>query len=57
MEMKNEQSKLFALPLLAAAVVMTGCASRKPAAEVQTGNLDTSGTTTVSTEGLVKMQL
>jgi len=26
--------KLFALPLLAAAVVMTGCASRKPAAEV-----------------------
>lgn len=44
--------KLFALPLLAAAVVMTGCASRKPAAEVQTGNLDTSGTTTVNTEGL-----
>ena len=44
--------KLFALPLLAAAVVMTGCASRKPAAEVQTGGLDTTGTTTVNTQGL-----
>src|SRR5690606_39482844 len=52
MEMKMNKVKLFALPLLAAAVVMTGCASRKPAAEVQTGNLDTSGSTTVNTQGL-----
>jgi peptidoglycan-associated lipoprotein len=52
MEMKMNKVKLFALPLLAAAVVMTGCASRKPAAEVQTGGLDTTGTTTVNTQGL-----
>src|SRR5690606_14462288 len=52
MEMKMNKVKLFALPLLAAAVVMTGCASRKPAAEVQTGGLDTTSSTTVDTQGL-----
>lgn len=43
--------KLFVLPVLATAVIMTGCASRKPAAPVTTGTNPT-GTTTVSTEGL-----
>ncbi|WP_288382429.1 peptidoglycan-associated lipoprotein Pal [uncultured Acinetobacter sp.] len=43
--------KLFVLPVLATAVIMTGCASRKPAAPVTIGTNPT-GTTTVSTEGL-----
>ena len=43
--------KLFVLPVLATAVIMTGCASRKPAAPVTTGT-NPAGTTTVSTEGL-----
>ena len=43
--------KLFALPLLAVAVALTGCASRKPAAQVQTGDLAGS-TTSVNTQGL-----
>lgn len=44
--------QLLALPLLAAALVMTGCASRKPAAQVQTGDLTGSNSTTVNTQGL-----
>ncbi len=44
--------QLFALPLLAIAVAMTGCASRKPAAQVQTGDLAGSTSTTVNTQGL-----
>lgn len=45
--------QLFALPLLAAALVMTGCASRKPATQTQTGELGGTGSaTTVDTQGL-----
>ncbi len=43
--------KYLALPLLAVSLIMTGCASRKPAAEITTGNTPTSSTT-VSTDGL-----
>ncbi|WP_445115429.1 peptidoglycan-associated lipoprotein Pal [Acinetobacter sp. WZC-1] len=41
--------KYLALPLLAASLVMTGCASRKPAAEVTAG---TNPNGAVSTDGL-----
>ncbi len=45
--------KLCTLPLLATALVMTGCASRKPATEIATGNnLGTGTATTVNTAGL-----
>lgn len=45
--------KLFALPLLTAALVMTGCANRKPATQVQTGDLSGANAgTTVDTQGL-----
>ena len=46
--------KLCTLPLLATALVMTGCASRKPATEIATGNnnLGTGTATTVNTTGL-----
>lgn len=49
--------KLCTLPLLATALVMTGCASRKPATEVTTGNTlgtasNTNAGTTVNTTGL-----
>ena len=43
--------KLFALPVLATALVMTGCASRKPAADIQAGQ-NPSSSTTVNTTGL-----
>ena len=43
--------KLIALPVLATALVMTGCASRKPAADVQAGQ-NPNGSTTVNTSGL-----
>lgn len=43
--------KYLALPLLAASLVMTGCASRKPAAEMTTGTMPNSSTT-VDTSGL-----
>lgn len=43
--------KLFVLPVLATALVMTGCASRKPAAPVSAANTPSTATT-VSTEGL-----
>ena len=43
--------KLFALPVLATALVMTGCASRKPAADIQVGQ-NPSSSTTVNTTGL-----
>lgn len=43
--------KLLVLPLLATAVVMTGCASRKPATDIQAGQ-NPNGAGTVSTEGL-----
>ncbi|MEN8411243.1 peptidoglycan-associated lipoprotein Pal [Acinetobacter bereziniae] len=39
------------LPLLAASLVMTGCASRKPAATVESGT-NPNSTTTVNTTGL-----
>jgi len=52
MEMKMKKVQLFALPLLAAALVMTGCASRKPATQTQTGELGTGSATTVDTQGL-----
>jgi peptidoglycan-associated lipoprotein len=51
MEMKMKLVKLLVLPVLATTLVMTGCASRKPAAEIQAGqNPNSAGT--VSTEGL-----
>ena len=51
MEMKIKLVKLLVLPVLATTLVMTGCASRKPAAEIQAGqNPNSAGT--VSTEGL-----
>ena len=43
--------KYLTLPLLAATLVFTGCASRKPATDVTTGTTPTSSTT-VSTDGL-----
>ncbi|HRA91983.1 MAG TPA: peptidoglycan-associated lipoprotein Pal [Acinetobacter sp.] len=43
--------KHLTLPLLAATLVFTGCASRKPATDVTTGTTPTSSTT-VSTDGL-----
>ena len=43
--------KLFVLPVLASALVMTGCANRKPATDVQAGQTPTSSTT-VNTQGL-----
>ena len=43
--------KYLTLPLLAATLVFTGCASRKPAAEITAGNTPNSATT-VSTDGL-----
>lgn len=46
--------KLLVLPVLATALIMTGCANRKPAAEVQVGqNPNQSGSLpSVNTEGL-----
>ena len=43
--------KYLTLPLISATLVFTGCASRKPAAEITAGNTP-NGSTTVSTEGL-----
>ncbi|ENX13382.1 peptidoglycan-associated lipoprotein [Acinetobacter colistiniresistens] len=43
--------KYLTLPLIAATLVFTGCASRKPAAEITTGT-NPNGSSTVSTEGL-----
>lgn len=43
--------KLFVLPVLATALVMTGCASRKPTAPVSAAATPSTATT-VSTEGL-----
>jgi peptidoglycan-associated lipoprotein len=51
MEIKMKAVQLFALPILATALVMTGCASRKPATDIQSGQ-NPSEATTVSTEGL-----
>ena len=46
--------KLLVLPVLATALIMTGCANRKPAADVQVGqNPNQSGSLpSVNTEGL-----
>ncbi|MEX5286708.1 peptidoglycan-associated lipoprotein Pal [Acinetobacter towneri] len=43
--------KLLVLPVLASALVMTGCANRKPTADSQAGQTP-SGATTVNTQGL-----
>lgn len=43
--------KYLTLPLIAATLVFTGCASRKPAAEITTGNTP-NDSTTVNTTGL-----
>ena len=51
MEIKMNSIKYLALPLLAVSLVMTGCASRKPAATVETGT-NPNGATTVNTNGL-----
>jgi peptidoglycan-associated lipoprotein len=54
--MKMKALKLFILPLLATSVIMTGCASRKPAATVDStqGLSNSTGDSglTVSTQGL-----
>lgn len=45
--------KIFALPLLAMSLVMTGCASRKPAPDIVAGGSNPNGgSTTVVTDGL-----
>lgn len=49
--MNMNKLKYLALPLLAASLVMTGCASRKPAATIETGNTPNSSST-VNTDGL-----
>lgn len=51
MEMRMNAVKLLVLPVLASALVMTGCANRKPATDLQTGQ-NPSGATTVNTQGL-----
>ena len=51
MEINMNTIKYLALPLLAVSLVMTGCASRKPAAEITTGT-NPNGSSTVSTDGL-----
>lgn len=51
MEIYMQAIKLFVLPLLATAVVMTGCASRKPVNVAEAGQ-NPSTATTVNTEGL-----
>ena len=51
MEMSMNKLKYLALPLLATSLVMTGCANRKPAANIEAGNTP-NGSTTVSTDGL-----
>ena len=43
--------KYLSLPLLASALVFTGCASRKPATDIAAGNTPNTATT-VSTDGL-----
>lgn len=43
--------KYLALPLLAASLIITGCANRKPTANIEAGNTP-NGSTTVSTDGL-----
>ena len=43
--------KLLVLPVLASALVMTGCANRKPTTDSQAGQTP-SGATTVNTQGL-----
>ena len=49
--MSMNKLKYLALPLLAVSLVMTGCASRKPAANIEAGN-NPNGSTTVNTDGL-----
>jgi peptidoglycan-associated lipoprotein len=51
MEIKMKSIKFLVLPVLATALVMTGCASRKPATDIQAGQNPNSATT-VSTDGL-----
>jgi peptidoglycan-associated lipoprotein len=51
MEIIMKAIKLFVLPVLATALVMTGCASRKPAGVVEAAQ-NPSGSGTVNTEGL-----
>lgn len=51
MEIKMNSIKCLVLPVLATALVMTGCASRKPATDIQAGQNPNSATT-VSTDGL-----
>ncbi len=50
MEMMMKSIKYLALPLLSVALVMTGCASRKPATTATTGS--TTNPSTVNTTGL-----
>ena len=49
--MSMNKLKYLALPLLATSLVMTGCANRKPAANIEAGNTP-NGSTTVSSDGL-----
>lgn len=49
--MNMNKFKYLAFPLLAASLVITGCANRKPTANIEAGNTP-NGSTTVSTDGL-----
>lgn len=49
--MNMNKLKYLALPLLTVSLVMTGCANRKPAANIEAGN-NPNGSTTVNTDGL-----
>ena len=49
--MNMNKFKYLALPLLAASLVITGCANRKPTANIEAGNTP-NGSTTVNTDGL-----
>ena len=49
--MNMNKFKYLALPLLAASLIITGCANRKPTANIEAGNTP-NGSTTVSTDGL-----
>lgn len=51
MEMRMNAVKLLVLPVLASALVMTGCANRKPTTDLQAGQTP-NGATTVNTQGL-----
>jgi peptidoglycan-associated lipoprotein len=52
MEIKMNAVKYLTLPLLAASLVITGCANRKPTSDVTTTTTPTTAGTSVNTTGL-----